>query len=70
MSYQHEKTEFYMVWTKGGHAPRKSHDTFERAEKEAIRLAQASPGRKYIVLQAVGKYHVPAQETSAEAFSL
>lgn len=50
-----EPAGFYMIWTKTGWAPRKSHPTFESAAAEAARLAAASPGKKYVVLHAVGK---------------
>jgi hypothetical protein len=55
---EHEAADFYMVWTKTGHVPRKTHDGFDSAEKEATRLAALHPGKKFIVLKAVAKYHV------------
>ena len=50
--------EFYFVWTKMGHIPRRCHDTLESAQAEASRLASLIPhGKKYIVLRAVSKHH-------------
>ncbi len=60
-----EDVEFYMVWTKQGRAPRKTHDTRDRAAAEAQRLAGANPGRKFIVLRAVDKFHAPAAEVAS-----
>lgn len=50
-------TDFFMIWTKTGWAPKKSHPSFDAASTEAQRLAKLHPGKKYIVLKAVAKYH-------------
>ena len=55
-----EGTRFYMVWTKTGHPPRVAHPKLATARAEAQRLARLQPGRKFIVLQAIEKYGVPA----------
>ena len=61
---QHEKpNDFFMVWTKTGWAPRKPHASFDAACKEAERLARLHPGKKFIVLKPVAKYHVAAKLT-------
>lgn len=39
--------------------PRKFHRTADEAEQEAVRLARAHPGKKFIVLHAYRKYVVP-----------
>lgn len=51
--------DFYMVWTKTGHVPRFTHSSFKAASDEASRLARQTPGRKFIVLKAVAKFHLP-----------
>jgi hypothetical protein len=56
-----ESCDFFMVWTKTGHKPRKVHATREIAEAEAARLAGLNPGKKFIVLHAYTK--VVAQVT-------
>lgn len=62
---KYEYPEFYFVWTKKGHVPRKTHTTGEKAMKEAERLAKLHPGRKFIVLKAVTKVSVDAPEREA-----
>ena len=52
---QEEPVEFFMVWTKWGHAPRRTHNTREVAQAEAGRLARLYAPKKFIVLQAVTK---------------
>lgn len=55
-----EEVEFYFVWTKTGHIPRKVHQTLADAEAEADRLAGLRPhGKKYIILRAIRKCHFP-----------
>lgn len=54
-----EDCEFWFVWTKTGHIPRRCHNTQTEAEAEAERLARLVPhGKKYIVLRALRKCHV------------
>ena len=67
-----EDADFFMLWTKTGHLPRYRHATFDLAATEAERLARENPGKKFIVLKAVAKYHVepklaapPTQESQA-----
>jgi hypothetical protein len=63
-----ETAEFWFVWTKTGHMPRKAHETLDAAETEATRLARLQPGKKFIVLQAVSKFRVtPEAAQDAEA---
>lgn len=65
-----EPANFFMVWTKTGHLPRRMHDDFAGAENEAQRLARMHPGKKFIVLKAVAKYGVaPLTETAPAAES-
>lgn len=59
-----EQVEFYYVWTKTGHVPRRAHSTQAAAEAEADRLASLTPhGKKYIVLRAYRKCHVARDST-------
>ena len=58
-----EPVDFFMVWTKTGWRPRKAHESFDAASAEAQRLARNHPGKKFIVLKAVAKYHVPQKLT-------
>ena len=51
-----ERSHFFWVWTKAGHIPSRFHKTLPEAEREAIRLALKHPDRKFIVLQALGKF--------------
>jgi len=50
-----EPADFYMLWTKTGWPPRKQHTGIDEAFAEATRLAEMFPGKKFIVLHAVGK---------------
>lgn len=55
-----EPCEFWFVWTKTGHIPRRCHNTQAEAEAEADRLAGLLPhGKKYIVLRGYRKCHIP-----------
>lgn len=59
-----QECEFWFVWTKTGHIPRRCHNTQAEAEAEADRLARLIPhGKKYIVLRAYRKSHVPSDGT-------
>jgi hypothetical protein len=44
---------FWFIWTKTGHVPKRCHNTLEGAETEARRLAVKCPGKKFIILRAV-----------------
>lgn len=55
--------DFFMVWTKTGWAPKKAHDSLDAACAEAARLAKLHPGKKFIVLKPVAKYHVAPKLT-------
>lgn len=55
-----EDCKFWMVWTKTGHPPRRTHAMQSSAEDEADRLARKFPGRKFIVLRGERKCHVPS----------
>ena len=58
-----EPADFFLIWTKTGWRPRKAHDSFDAAVSEAERLARQHPGKKFIILKAVAKYHVPLKLT-------
>lgn len=61
-----EPCEFWFVWTKTGHIPRRHHHTQAEAEAEADRLAKLKPyGKKYICLRAYRKCHVVADDSCA-----
>lgn len=45
-----EDCRFWMVWTKTGRAPTRTHALQGSAEDEADRLARKFPGKKFIVL--------------------
>jgi hypothetical protein len=49
----------FFVWTKNGRRPRYFHDTQEKAEIEAQRLAALNPGSKFIVGQFITKHREP-----------
>lgn len=51
---------FWMVWNKNGAQPRATHATEAKARREAVRLAHANPGEKFIVLAATDKFWVAA----------
>lgn len=57
-----EKQDSFFVWTKTGRRPVFAHENGEKAEAEAQRLAAKHPGRKFIVMQAMGKFHIPMGE--------
>lgn len=65
MPLRFEKPEFFMVWTKRGHVPRKMHLTEIDANKEAVRLSVANPGKKFIVLSAATKFWLDAEQEKA-----
>ena len=58
-----DPSTFYMVWTKTGHVPRKTHDSYQDAATEAARLAKQNQGKKYVVLKAVAKFYVQPKLT-------
>ncbi|WP_158963932.1 hypothetical protein [Chachezhania sediminis] len=45
--------QFWIVCSLQGRAPRTAHDSREEAEGEAQELARQSPGRTFVVLEAV-----------------
>lgn len=47
---------FWMVYGIGQGAPRYQHPSMEAAADEAVRLANLSPGTRFVVLQAVDAY--------------
>ena len=57
-----ETCRFWMVWTKTGHAPVRTHAMQASAEDEADRLARKFPGKKFIVLESRRKCHVAIQK--------
>lgn len=52
------QNKFWLVWNEAGNAPKKPHDTQEKAISEAERLASMYPQHAYIVLEAT--YHFKA----------
>jgi hypothetical protein len=45
--------KFWVVWQPESGAPTYRHDTYERALKEAERLAETVPGREFFVMEAM-----------------
>ena len=62
---ERQAADFYMVWTKTGHRPRRVHGLKETAEAEAERLAAETPGKKFIVLHAYTKMVAPTPSVAA-----
>jgi len=50
--------QFWMVWTKNGKNPRKTHTTLDAARAEARRLAAPYPDRRWFVLANVERVWV------------
>ena len=44
--------KFWLVWNEAGNAPKKPHDTKEKAITEAKRLSAMYPQHAYVVLEA------------------
>lgn len=40
----------FLVWNPQGEAPRVPHSTFDKAKREALRLAASRPGHQFYVL--------------------
>ena len=57
MDIVHAPMDVWFVWTKYGRRPTFVHNTREDAEREAARLAAKRPGKKFIVMQTVSKFH-------------
>ena len=53
------KCAFWMVYTKTGNNPKFSHGSYNRACVEAERLANANPGKTFIVVKGIRKFKVP-----------
>lgn len=49
--------KFWMVYGIGQGAPTQRHETKERAQNEARRLASVAPGKTFVVLAAVDAFH-------------
>ena len=47
------ETGFYVVWNPSGGSPTVKHQTKQSAIDEAVRLARAHRGQKFVVLEAV-----------------
>jgi hypothetical protein len=57
----------WCIWTKTGRRPAFFHPTQELAEAEAARLAERTPGKKYLVMQVVSKFGLdPLAQLAAE----
>ena len=65
-----EPSPFYMVYRQGGGAPTFKHDSFEKAQAEAARIAQLAPGCDVYVLGALERVKWPLPVLEREAFSL
>lgn len=61
-----EAVDFWLVWSKHGHLPRVTHHTEAAAVREAERLARKHLGRKFIVLRAIHKISLPAEQKETE----
>lgn len=63
------QNKFWLVWNEAGNAPKKPHDTQEKAIIEAKRLASMYPQHAYIVLEATHSFKADVNivETSFEA---
>lgn len=46
----------WCIWHKNGNRPSFFHPTREQAEAEAQRLAEQTPGKKFLVLHVVSKF--------------
>ncbi len=44
--------QFWCVWREGGGSPTVQQPSFEKAKREAQRLARANPGQQFVVLAA------------------
>ena len=60
-----EPMDKWFVWTKTGRRPSYVHESRAAAEAEAARLAALNPGKKFIVMHAVGKISVAPAALSA-----
>lgn len=49
---------FFVVWCEGGGAPTVRHLDYDKASREAKRLARANPGHRFTVLVAVRGFEV------------
>jgi hypothetical protein len=65
-----EDKGIWCIWNKRGRMPRVFHETREKAEAEAQRLARKHPGHKFIVIQMESKWHVPSGTTPTEETEL
>jgi len=45
--------KFWMVWRTDSSASTVQHESLQRAEIEAERLARANPGKRFVVLESV-----------------
>ena len=54
--------KFWMIYGMGRGAPTYRHETREAAEQEAQRLAQVSPGTRFVVLAAVASFETDRPE--------
>jgi len=59
----------WCVWHKNGHAPQFFHPTQEQAEAEAARLAEKTPGKKFLVLHVVSKFAAEPAKPTPEVVS-
>lgn len=51
-----ENKRFWFVWNENGLNPRHKHESYESAQKEALRLSRANPTQKFIILVSLEDY--------------
>jgi hypothetical protein len=62
-----QRSRFWWVWTKTGGVPDVFHNTIDGAFDEARTLAAEHPDKKFIVMQALGKFSVRPEPIAVEA---
>lgn len=60
------ENDTWCVWTKSGHRPRFFHQSRAKAEREALRLAAANPGKNFHVLHMVAKFGIEAAQEQGQ----
>lgn len=50
---------FWLVWNKDGGVPTRKHPSEASARNEAVRLAIANPGKRFVVLRSIGEAFQP-----------
>lgn len=52
------ESTFWIVWNPDGRNPQVLHRFHDKAKAEAMRLAQAHPGRRFFVMEAADCYQI------------